>query len=252
MFDLANKTALVTGASGGLGKQISRALAKAGAHVIAASRNKPVLDDLVNTIKRSGGSAESLELDICNTADLKKQLSSINKPIDILVNNAGIGKLTSVFDDDDQNDFEHVIQTNLIGQWHVIKVIATAMKNQQIEGSIINIGSVNGDAMPGIISAAYNSSKAAFMHMTKGLVGELSPYKIRINAISPGFFLTEMSKRALDRLGEKLTSKIPLNFIPNLSDLDATILYLASNNASKYVTGSVITIDGGISWGGIS
>ena len=158
MFDLANKTALVTGASGGLGKQISRALAKAGAHVIAASRNKPVLDDLVNTIKRSGGSAESLELDICNTADLKKQLSSINKPIDILVNNAGIGKLTSVFDDDDQNDFEHVIQTNLIGQWHVIKVIATAMKNQQIEGSIINIGSVNGDAMPGMSMCAWASA----------------------------------------------------------------------------------------------
>ena len=251
MFDLTNKTALVTGASGGLGQQISKALAKAGAHVLAASRNKYALDNLVDTIKSSGGSAESLELDISQLADAKTCLSSIS-PIDILVNNAGIAKLTSVFDDDHQHNFEKVIQINLIGLWHVTKVIATQMRNHKIQGSIINIGSVNGDSMPGITSAAYNASKAAVLQITKGLVGELSPYKIRINAISPGFFPTEMSKGSLERLGEKLTSRIPLNFVPDLSDMDATILYLASNRASRYVTGSVITIDGGISWGGIS
>ncbi len=251
IFDLSNKTALVTGASSGLGWRFCQALASAGAHVIAAARRTEKLDELVNSIKQSGGSAESLELDVRSFEQVKKQISSLNQPIDICINNAAIAKLTSVFDDD-QNNFESVMQTNVMGLWYVTKVVATAMKNQKIEGSIINIGSVNGAAVPAANGAAYNASKAAIMHMTKGLAGDLSPHKIRINAISPGFFPTDMSKGALEKLGDKITSRIPLNFLPDLSDLDGTILYLASNKASRYVTGSCITVDGGISWGGLS
>lgn len=251
IFDLSNKTALVTGASGGLGWRFCQALASAGAHVIAAARRTEKLDELVNSIKQGGGSAETLELNIKDKTQVKKQISSLNQPIDICINNAAIAKLTSVFDDD-QNSFENVMQTNVMGLWYVTKVVAGIMKDHKTEGSIINIGSVNGDAVPAISGAAYNASKAAVMQMTKGLVGELSPHKIRINAISPGFFPTDMSKGALERLGEKLTQRIPLNFLPDLSDLDGTILYLASNKASRYVTGSCITVDGGISWGGLS
>ncbi len=252
IFDLSNKTALVTGASGGLGWRFCQILAAAGAHVIAAARRTEKLDELVSSIKQAGGSAESLELDVCDFQQVKKQISSFNKPIDICINNAAIAKLTSVFENDNQNDFESVMQTNVMGLWYVTKVVATDMKDHKIEGSIINIGSINGDAVPAITGAAYNASKAAVMQITKGLVGELSPYKIRINAISPGFFPTNMSKGALERLGDKLIQKIPLNFFPDLSDLDGTILYLASNKASRYVTGSVITVDGGLSWGGLS
>ena len=247
MFNLSGKIALVTGASSGLGWNFCQTLAKNGAHVIAAARRAEKLNELANIIKQEGGSAEILELDVCSFECVKKQISALAQPIDILINNAGIALETSIFEDDGQNIFENIIKTNLTGTWYVTKVVANIMKNHKIEGSIINIGSINGDAIPYISGASYNASKAAVMHMTKSLVGELSPHKIRINAISPGFFKTDMTK---DIPSEKLSQKIPLRFIANPSELDGTILYLASNKASKYVTGTVITVDGGISWGG--
>ena len=125
------------------------------------------------------------------------------------------------------------------------------MKQHGIHGSIINIASINGAARPSTIGAGYNVSKAAVIHMTKSLVSELSTCNIRINAISPGFFPTDMTKSAnTNGFIDEVAKKIPLGFMPKLSDLDGAILYLASNKASSYVTGSIITVDGGISWYG--
>lgn len=254
IFDLSNKIALVTGASSGLGWRFCQVLASAGAHIIAAARRTEKLDELVRSIKQTGGSAESLELNVCNVEHVKKQILSIDHPIDICINNAGIYKSTPIFEEDQQNLFEEVIQTNVMGVWYVTKAIAHHMKQHNIKGSIINIGSVNGANYLQANRAGYCASKAAVMQMTKALVGELSPHNIRINCIIPGPFHTLATeyKVKTETLRKELESCIPLGFFANPSDLDGTILYLASNKASRYVTGSTITVDGGISWGGIS
>lgn len=248
-FDLTGKTALITGASAGLGEGFVRALSSAGARVILTARRHDKLEILAKELKN----AMAIEMDVSSKASVRKafhQLEQIGEKIDICVNNAGIALLTSVFEPDDQEDFESTIQTNLMGVWYVTKAIANHMKNHGIHGSIINIGSVNGDAFPAEGGHAYNASKAAVMQMTKGLVGELSPHNIRINSISPGFFITEMTKETLKSMADSLLNKIPMEFLAEPGDMAGTILYLASNKASRYVTGSCLTIDGGISWSG--
>lgn len=124
------------------------------------------------------------------------------------------------------------------------------MKEKKIKGSIINISSINGSAVPTTLTSAYSSSKAAVLQLTKQLVGELSSCGIRINAISPGLIYTEMTKYGIDSSNRIFESKIPLSFIPDPEALDGTILLLASNKASEYITGANVVIDGGISWGG--
>ncbi|KJW07891.1 short chain dehydrogenase family protein [Orientia tsutsugamushi str. UT144] len=139
-----------------------------------------------------------------------------------------------------------------MGVWYVTKAVASHMKKHDIQGSIINIGSVNGDSFPYKELTAYDASKAAVIHMTKSLVTELSHYKIRTNTINPGPVQSDLlgspNKHDLDFWKDK----IPVGFIAKPSDLDGLILYLASNNASKYVTGATFTIDGCISLGGKS
>ena len=252
IFDLANKTAFITGASGGLGEQFARCLSGAGARVILAARSFNKLQILANEL----GNAIPIKVNVADRVSVLQALDYLNEAgerIHICINNAGIAKETSIFKSDEKNDFENIMQTNVMGVWYVTKVIANHMKQHNIHGSIINIGSINGDVLPSAKGTSYNLSKAAVMHMTKSLVGELSPHNIRINAISPGFFPTSMTKEANTNKNwlENIKKKIPLGFIPNLSDLDGAILYLASNKVSRYVTGSVIKVDGGISWGKI-
>lgn len=125
------------------------------------------------------------------------------------------------------------------------------MKRHKIAGSIINIASTNGDKVPDRTGIAYDISKASVMHMAQALVGELSPHNIRINTISPGFFITAMLAGSSDKWLKETLDKIPAGFMADPKDLDGAILYLASNAASGYTTGSCLTCDGGISWGGL-
>jgi NAD(P)-dependent dehydrogenase (short-subunit alcohol dehydrogenase family) len=121
------------------------------------------------------------------------------------------------------------------------------MIHNSIAGSIINIASINGDQAPCSTASAYCATKAGLIQLTKQLVGELSPHQIRINAISPGLFYTDMTKCNIDENKKLLEEKIPLGFIANPNDLDAAVLFLSSNRASRYMTGSCLTIDGGAS-----
>ena len=247
LFDLYGKTAIVTGASNGLGEQFARCLSGAGARVILAARRV----DKLNALATELGNAKAIQMDVSDKQSVKSCFAKLEKAgekIDICVNNAGIAILTPVFEEDDNDNFESIIQTNLMGVWYVTKAVANHMKNHDIHGSIINIGSVNGDAIPAKCGAAYSVSKSAVIHLTKTLVGELSPHKIRINCISPGWIRTPMNGPDL----EQIIPMIPYGDIAEPSDLDGLILYLASNNASKYVTSSTFTIDGGMSWGGKS
>lgn len=251
LFNLTGKTALVTGASSGLGEQFARTLSAAGARVMLCARRVDRLEKLASELDNS----LAVHMDVADKSSVKAAFSKLEEngeKIDICVNNAGLLRFTPIFDDSDNNDFEDVMQTNVMGVWYVTKAVANHMKNHNIYGSIVNISSINGANKMGPETAAYCASKAAVIQMTKALVGELSSCNIRINSILPGLFRTEMTAPFL-ATEEKVKSKenmIPLNFIARPDDISGLILYLASNQASRYVTGSCFTIDGGISWGG--
>jgi NAD(P)-dependent dehydrogenase (short-subunit alcohol dehydrogenase family) len=250
-FNLKGKTALITGASSGLGEQAAKLLSENGVRVILAARSLDKLTNLANIL----GNAAAIEMDVRDRVSVKKafaELEAMGEKIDICINNAGIAKLTPVFEDDEEDEFQDVIQTNVMGVWYVAKDVANHMKNHKIQGSIINIGSVRGANSFKETLAAYCVSKAAVAHLTKAVVGELSRHKIRINTIAPGLFHTPLTNHKLDtKIARKqMEDSIPLGFAADPGELDGAILYLASNEASRYVTGSCITVDGGISWGG--
>lgn len=251
LFNLTGKTALITGASSGLGEQFARTLSKAGARVILCARRVDRLEKLAEKLNN----ALPMRMDVADKELVKTAFAKLEEngeKIDICVNNAGIFKATPIFDNSDNNDFEEVMQTNVMGVWYVTKAVVNYMRDKNIAGSIINIGSVNGANYLHSNRAGYCASKSAIHQMTKALVGELSPYNIRINCILPGLFHTEMTDRMLntDELYHSWEEKIPLHFVAKPDDISGLILYLASNAASRYVTGSCFTIDGGISWGG--
>lgn len=249
MFNLAGKTVIITGASGGIGEQFARTLSSAGARIILVARR----EDKLQALAKELGNAISLAMDVADKSSVSRgfeQLSS--EKIDICINCAGIFKPTPVFEEKHHDDFEEVMQTNVMGVWYVTKAVAAHMKIHEISGSIINISSVNGANYLQANRAGYCASKAAVMHMTKALVGELAAANIRINCIVPGPIHTEATayKVKTETLKKELESSIPLGFFAKPSDLDGAILYLSSNAASRYVTGSCLTVDGGISWGG--
>ncbi|MBS0184753.1 MAG: SDR family oxidoreductase [Proteobacteria bacterium] len=255
IFNLNGKTALITGASSGLGKQFAKTLASAGAKVILAARRTDLLEEIVKDIQAQGYQARAITLDVKDQKSVKEAiqfLTSQGEKIDILINNAGIAGFTPVFADKDAQVFEDIMNTNVLGIWYMTKEVATHMKEKKIEGSIINIASIYGMNKLETQQTAYCASKAAVIQMTKALVGELSPYNIRINCIAPGYVLTPMVPKWVEKKHEdkQISGTIPQNFLATPKDLDGLLLYLASNKASTYMTGSCITIDGGSSWGG--
>lgn len=251
IFDLTGKTALITGASSGLGERFARCLSGAGVRVILAARRMDKLDDLAKEL----GNAVALEMDVLDKLAVYKAFEKIEK-IDICINNAGIAsagmpKFTTIFDADSDDQFEAIMQTNVMGVWYVTRAAANHMKQHKTQGSIINIASIAGASYSRIGIEGYCISKAAVIKMTTTLVGALAEHQIRINAILPGMFLTQMTEMMVKTpQGQSDIARIPLGFVADPSDLDGAILYLASNKASRYVTGSCITVDGGRSWGG--
>ena len=250
LYDFHGKTALITGASGGLGEQFARCLQARGARVLLASRSGDKLKDLSDEL----GNAKAIKMDVSDKNSVIScfaELEAAGEKIDICINNAGIAKLTPIFQEEQNDDFESLIQTNLLGVWYVTKAVANHMKNNNIHGSIINIASINGEAFPYKEATGYAVSKAAVIHMSKALVTELSPYKIRINSISPGLFRTPMTdhKVGTEEQQKEFANLIPLGFVANPQDLDSALMFLAHNEHSAYMTGTNITVDGGKSWG---
>lgn len=251
LFDLNKKTALITGASSGLGRQFCKILAQAGACVIGIARRTEKLESLQIEITNTGGQFKFVTADIADTDSLKRVLSEIlqNHHVDILINNAGIAKLTPLLEPDEQLWEQH-FNINSKATWLITQQVAKHMINHAIRGSIINIASINGDKSPYNKAAAYCASKAAVIQLTTQLVSELSPYNIRMNCISPGLFYTEMTATKINENRLMLNEKIPLGFVAEVDDLDGLILYLASNKASRYVTGHNFVVDGGVSANG--
>jgi NAD(P)-dependent dehydrogenase (short-subunit alcohol dehydrogenase family) len=237
---LAGKRALVTGASSGLGAHFATVLAAHGADVVLAARRLDALEAVAERI-RDYGKVLTFAFDVTQQAsvtDLAEEAGSI----DILVNCAGIVREGSALDQSEQ-DWNDVIDTNLKGMFFVAQAIARTMRTNG-SGSIINIASILGLRQTGGV-LPYAVSKAGVIQMTKLLALEWARHGIRVNAIAPGYFATELNSEFWHSpAGEALVRRIPQRRLGQFSDLDGPLLLLASDD-SRYMTGSILVVDGG-------
>ncbi len=241
-FDLSGRTALVSGSSGGLGAHFAQVLAAAGAHVILAARRMEQLEEQATIISNAGGSCSTVALDVASADSIAAIEAQLDK-VDILVNNAGVVRESAALDHSEA-DWDAVIDTNLKGMFLLAQAAAKAMRTSGRQGSIINIASVLGlRQAAGVLS--YAVSKAGAIQLTKTLALELARFGIRVNALAPGYLDTELNGEFWQSEGGKaMIKRIPQRRLGQLEDLNGPLLLLASD-ASAYMTGSVITIDGG-------
>ena len=245
-FSLANQIAIVTGASSGLGAHFARVLAEAGAKVALLARRKRLAEEIAAEIDHDGGRALAFAADVTDADSLHRALSDIEQQLgipDILVNNAGAHAGDMALDLKIE-DWDAVLETNLKGAWLLTQQVAQHWVEKQHPATVINIASILGIGVsPGVMP--YAVSKAGLIQMTKALALEWARYNIRVNAIAPGYFPTDLNKDFLATpAGEAIQKRIPLRRLGQLEDLDGPLLLLASS-ASAYMTGSVITVDGG-------
>ena len=247
LFGLTGKTALVTGASGGLGAAFARVLAQAGAQVVLAARRLEKLEALAGEIGESGGKALAVQLDVTEPASVDAAFAVIQEtlgaPADIIVNNSGISR-DNWYTQITEEDWRAVMNTNLDGVWRVAKAGTNALMQAGKPGSIINIASITA-LRPQHTIAAYAASKAAVDHLTRVMALEAARYGIRVNAIAPGYFKTDINDEFLDsEPGEKMRKRVPMRRFGKNEELAGALLLLASD-AGSYMTGATIAIDGG-------
>lgn len=242
---LSDKVAIVTGASRGIGRLIAIALAGQGAKVVVSARNLEALQNLATEIKAQGGDALAVAGDVVIEDDannLIKQAVAAYGQVNILINNAGItrdGLLLRMKD----ADWDAVLDTNLKGAFHCIRAVAKFMCKQR-SGRIINISSVVGEmGNPG--QANYCASKAGLLGLTKSVARELARRNVTVNAITPGFIVTDMTDDLTDSARETLTEQIPLGRLGEAEDVANAVLFLASDQ-SAYITGQVLGVNGGM------
>ncbi len=241
-FDLSGKVALVTGASSGLGSHFAHCLGEAGASVIVAARRADRLQSLQAELANKGVTAKAIELDVQSADSVAAALEAAG-PIDIVVNNAGISIVKPALEMPEK-DWDAVVDTNLRGAWLVAQGVAKRWAADKRPGCIVNIASILGLRTIGQV-APYNASKAGLIHLTQALAMEWARYGIRVNAICPGYIETEMNSAFWKTPGgQKLIDRIPQRRIGQPEHLDGALLLLASA-AGDFMTGSVITVDGG-------
>ena len=245
-FSLVGKIALVTGASGGLGKHFAEILAGAGATVAVGARRAEKVKEVVSGITATGGKAIAVNLDISDRASIIGAFNEIQEKVgtvNICVNNAGISGRDSALDTSDDG-WDEVFSTNLKGTWMVTQETTKRLVAKNIGGSIINIASILGErVMPGVLT--YTVSKAGVVQLTKALALEWARHNIRINAIAPGYVETDLNRALLQSdMGKKIIQRIPQRRTGELSDLDGPLLLLASD-ASAFMTGVILPVDGG-------
>jgi hypothetical protein len=253
-MDLAGRVALVTGASSGLGAQFARTLAKAGAGVVLASRRVDKLRELLVEIESEGGDAHVVEMDVTDRDSIRSAVAHAETEmgsLDILVNNSGVST-TQRLVDVTESDFDFVFDTNVRGAFFVAQEVGKRMLARArgeapgsfTGGRIINIASMAGlKVLPQI--GVYCMSKAAVIHMTKAMAVEWGKYGINVNAICPGYIVTELNEQHWEtEAGRKLVQMLPRKRLGQAEDLDGLIVLLASEK-SGFINGAIIAADDG-------
>jgi len=245
-FRLDGKLALVTGGGSGLGRQFAHTLAEAGATVAIAARRREKLKDTAASITKAGGSALCLDLDVTEADSIQSCLARLNEQAgvaDILVNNAGVAR-RAYANEMSEADWDAVVDTNLKGVFMVAQAVANSMLDAGKPGSLINIASVLGLRVTKGL-ASYVASKAGVVHLTKALALEYARAGIRVNAIAPGYFITEMNEAEFESgAADAVSQRVPMARVGELPEIGGPLLLLASD-AGSYMTGSVIAVDGG-------
>lgn len=244
-FRLDGRIALVTGASSGLGAHFAKLLASAGARVVLAARRTDKLQEVVAGIQADGAQARAIALDVTDSSSVSRcfdELGDWGAP-DIVVNNAGI-TVTKPLLEQTESDFDSVLDANLRGCWLVATEAGRRLVTAGKGGSIVNVASILGERVAGGV-APYAISKAGVIQATKVMALELARYRIRVNALLPGYVVTDLNRDFLESdAGKKLQARIPSRRFAELADLDGPLLLLASD-AGAAMTGATVAVDGG-------
>ncbi len=242
---LTGKVAVVTGASRGIGKAMALELAGHGALIVASARNQELLDALVAEIVADGGEAVAIAGDVSIAADADRLMAQAVENygrLDILVNNAGITR-DSLLIRMKEEDWDAVLDTNLKGAFLCTRAAAKVMARQK-SGRIINISSVVGE-MGNAGQVNYSASKAGLLGLTKATARELARRNVTVNAITPGFIVTDMTDGLSDKARESLIAQIPLGRLGEVEDIAHSVVFLASDQAG-YITGQILGVNGGM------
>jgi NAD(P)-dependent dehydrogenase (short-subunit alcohol dehydrogenase family) len=247
MFSLKGKVAVVTGASSGLGVVFAEALAEMGANVELAARRIEKLTEVANTLRSLNIKSRPFQCDVSKQEDVQALVDDVVKNfgrLDIIVNNAGVAAMSPATDISVE-EWNKVVSVNMTGVFLCARTAARQMIKQG-GGKVINIASIYGAVGDVFPASPYYATKGAVVNMTRDLAVEWAPYKIRVNAIAPGFFPSEMTEAIFQDPGylEYIRKQTPLGRPGNPDDLKGAVVYLASS-ASDYVTGQTIFVDGG-------
>ena len=249
MFDLTGKVAVITGASSGLGKQMSYAFAKQGADLVLIARNKMKLEEVEKDIRKTTGvNVISMKCDVTKTNEIKEAAKITKKffgKVDILINCAGASKNNDVLNMTD-TEWEFTINTDLSSVFKVTRAFANIMKEKKY-GRIINISSMYGlVGNTEIPTIAYHSSKGGVINFTRAAAAELAQYNITVNCVCPGYFYTELTKEVLKtkKFQNFAKTHVPMKRYGKEGELNGIMVFLSSDEAS-YITGAIIPVDGG-------
>ncbi len=242
---MAGRTALITGASRGIGKACALSLASAGCRVALAARSLQNLEELADSIRASGAEAFVAALDLTSRESIVEAITKASKDfgrIDILINNAGVTK-DGLAVRMKQTDWEMVLQTNLSGAFYAMQQVLPGMMRERW-GRIVNISSVVGETgNPG--QANYVASKAGLIGLTKSLAREIGSRNITVNAVAPGFVETDMTHGLTPELKQKMIDQTPLGRMGSPEDIAGAVKFLVSDDAN-FITGHVLDVNGGM------
>ena len=243
---LAGRRALITGASKGLGAHFAQTLAAAGASVALAARDESACAAVCADLRKHGVASVAVAMDVNSSASVAQAVAKAASALgglDIVINNAGVTQTVPLIDQDEAG-WDRILDTNLKGAFLVGQAAARIMRDANNGGSIVNVASILGHRVAGQV-AAYATSKAALVQLSKSMALEWARFGIRVNALCPGYTATALNQDFLQSdAGQALIKRIPQRRFGTLADLEGPLLFLCSN-ASSYVTGSSLVADGG-------
>ena len=246
LFSLEGKVALVTGASSGFGRHFAPLMSRAGAKVVLAARRTDLIQEEANKINASGGQAVAVTMDVTDSSSVAAALDEAEQAfgvVTVVINNAGI-TIPKLLLDISDDDWTNVIDTNLTGVAYVTRETGRRMIAAGTGGSIVNIASILAERVQKALTS-YAASKAAVVQFTKTAALEFAQYNIRVNALCPGYFQTELNGEWFKTdEGQALIKRIPQRRTGTLEELNGPLLLLASD-AGSLMTGSAVTVDGG-------